>query len=103
MLFKKKLVINFNVMIIFSKHSLKISPHFNFSSGFHTDFGGGMFTKLKQCKQTTGPKSVVLGAEMHRTRGKNPSYHVIIKHIYFINHKYQSRYPGSYLIVHNLK
>ena len=40
-----------------------------------------MFTKLKQCKQTTGPKSVVLGAEMHRTGGRNPSYHVIICHI----------------------
>ena len=39
-----------------------------------------MFTKLKQCKQTTGPKSVVLGAEMHRTGGRNPSYHVIITH-----------------------
>ena len=62
----------------FSKHSLKISPQFNFSSGFHIDFRGGMFTKLKQCKQTTGPKSVVPGAEMHRTGGKNPSYHVII-------------------------
>ena len=40
--------------------------------------GGGVFTKLKQCKQTTGPKSVVPGAEMHRTGGRNPSYHVII-------------------------
>ena len=42
-------------------------------------WGGGVFTKLKQCKQTTGPKSVVPGAEMHRTGGRNPSYHVIIK------------------------
>ena len=41
---------------------------------------GGVFTKLKQCKQTTGPKSVVLGAEMHRTGGRNPLYHVIISH-----------------------
>ena len=43
--------------------------------------GGGVFTKLKQCKQTTGPKSVVPGAEMHRTGGRNPSYHVIISNI----------------------
>ena len=40
-----------------------------------------MFTKLKLCKQTTGPKSVVPGAEMHRTGGKNPTYHVIINDI----------------------
>ena len=60
----------------FSKHSSKISPQFNFSSGFHIDFGGGegggVLTKLKQCKQTTGPKSVVSGVEVHRTGGKNP-------------------------------
>ena len=76
-LFKKN-VINFNVMIKFSKHSLKISPQFNFSSGFHTEFRRGIFTKLKQCKQTTGPKSVIPRAEMHRTGGTNPSYHVIM-------------------------
>ena len=65
-----KAAINFNVMMKFSKHSLKISPQ---STGFHIDFGigggGGVFTNLKQCKQTTGPKSVVPGAEMHRTGG----------------------------------
>ena len=66
--------------------TLKTSPQFNlidttYSSLFHADLGvggGGMFTKLKQCKQTTGPKSVVPGAEMHRTGGRKPSYHVII-------------------------
>ena len=61
-----KTVINFSV---------KTSPQLNlidttYSSLFHADLGvggGGMFTKLKQCKQTTGPKSVLPGAEIHRT------------------------------------
>ena len=63
--------------------TLKVSPQFNlidttYSSQFHADLWGGggrVLTKLKQCKQATGPKSVVPGAEIHRTR---PSYHVII-------------------------
>ena len=64
--------------------TLKISQQFNlidttYSSGFHAGLGGGGgVTKLKQCKQTTGPKSVGPGAEMHRTGGRNPSYHVIM-------------------------
>ena len=41
-----------------------------------------MFTKLKQCKQTTGAKSVVRGAEMHRTGGK---IHVIIHNVVPLN------------------
>ena len=42
-LFRKKYVINFIVMIKLSEHSLKISPQFNFSSGFHIDFDGDVY------------------------------------------------------------
>ena len=63
--------------------TLKISLQFyiidtTYSSEFHAHFGGGMFTKLKQCKQTTGPKCVVLGAEMHRTGGRNQIHHTML-------------------------
>ena len=51
----KKTLINFNVMIKLSKHSLKISLHTDFGGG-----GGGLFTKLKQWKALyRGQKSIV--------------------------------------------
>ena len=57
-LFKK---IDFNVMIQFSKHSLKISPQFNFSSGFHTDFGGGCFQNWSSVNKPQGQKVLYRG------------------------------------------
>ena len=74
--------INFNVMITLSKHwkypycltSLTLLTHLSWTGA----------TKLKQCKQTTGPESVIWGAEMHPTGGRNPSYHVIIAIVFFI-------------------
>ena len=80
-----KTVINFSVMINCQniENVTKISLNWYYlliwvSCWF---WRGGMCAKIKQCKQTTGPKSVLPGAEMHRTGGRNPSYHVIMVNI----------------------
>ena len=73
----KKTVINFNVMTKLSNIPWKFPHNLTSLLGFMLILEG-VFRKLKQCKQTTGPKSVVPGAEMHRAGGKNPSYHVIM-------------------------
>ena len=39
------------------------------------------YVLYKQCpKHLTGPKSIVLGAKIHRTGGRNPTYRVIMYH-----------------------
>ena len=49
-------VINFNVMTKYTKHSLRISPQLNLSSGFHIDFGGGCLQNWSSVNKPQGQK-----------------------------------------------